>query len=1116
MAHDKGSFSYKVVNKKIRDILDTRSELNNTIQVAMPFIKATTTIMLDDDSDRLGFTLGLHAINEDVKYENIYSSGDDSGMPLLGYTYRSDGTNERVYADDPAGLITSRAYDLRASLFTNTNFTRVPPPGITKVTVGRNKNGLLAFGQLEISVPSLIQLEGLHRKFLIPGVGMVLEWGQQFASTGATSDYGELGNISDNLFPWHNREKVTKILTQELALNRVGMEDIIKDYVIPSQGQYMWMFGRVANFSTKSNPDGSFNCTVKIVGPSEDSWAYSTMTTVTPARDSTTKYFCTDTNSVFSYFSKTVAGGNNFKTLLDDTKSGKGVAAEWKNHVQWFQHGNKKQGEPTDTDTKPNISEDESGFGEDAYFISWRFFVNVVLNNDKVGVKSIFAKALEDKEMDKLGILLPYAVGDNRSETNIAKEAYINDPYESYVGMNKFLRSVRPDTMIIVNELAAKEAEKNPSYNLPTSGKIFYEATEQSKQFYNKSDSRGLFNESTSKVSGSAEIDRGFLSAGVWLNHKAVIECMLSANTILRGISNLLDRMNMATLNYWKLTLDVAEPSKETEHSHNYMVVDANFRDSSTNAVKKFINEVHVFNKYARITDTGKLVGSELIDCTVDLSLPKLMFAQIATGGLVQAADIQNVANLNKSPEEIAREQTAAAAAPADYAKSSKISDPNDSFREMFAITSLLGTKKGANGKKYYDSAVQGPDITTLPKIKHLQLLKEAGTCAKSNVQTTAQTGGPGNQTAGTPIDANGTPNEKAKLEADGKIANAYFAASGSACNQCPQPTQASGTGRYGGKTGIVSGGAPPKTKSQVQADVNAYITEFANVPRTYGAASAPVSRSNEFAVTENEIFGQSGYKYVNGHMEESAHYTNQAIDIPVHDSVNANKVLGFWRKRPGYEVLDEFTPAEGQKSRFHIHIEWNAEAEALASNTPTPTPTPAAGPTLTAQQIAERDAKCKECDRHQQMRNQVSAKLTEMQTTVEAKLRQFEGLQSLFRYIEVFPEYMVASIANEADGVYANAFGASPGALSISADFSLPGIAGLRVGELFWIDRLPAFYKAFGAFQIMSIEETIGTDGWKTHVHATFNYLGKTWKEAMFKILNENKPQILNEAKQQ
>ena len=1103
MAHDKGSFSYKVINKNIRNVLDARAALDNTVQISMPFVKATTT--LDLGGDRLGFTLGLHAINEDVKYENIYSSGDNSGMPLLGYTYRSDGTNERVYADDPADMITSRAFDLRASLFTNTNFTRVPPPGITKVTIGRNKNGVLAYGQLEISVPSLIQLEGLHRNFLVPGVGMVLEWGQQFAATAGLSDYGELNNISEYLFPWHNREKVTKLLSDQLALNKVGLEEILKDYTYPSQGQYMWMFGRVAGFNTKSNPDGSFNCTVKIVGPSEDSWAYSTMNTVTPAKDNTTKYFCTDTNSVFSYFSKTTTGGLNFKTLLDETKDGKGAAGSWKNHVQYFSHGNKSAGEPTDTDKKPNISEDESGFGEDAYFISWRFFVNVVLNHPRVGVKSIFAKALEDKEMDKLALLLPYATGYDRSETDVAKLSYINDPYESYVGMNKFLRSVRPDTMIIVNETAAIEAEKNPNYNLPTSGQTFYAKTDQTRQFYDggRNNEKGLFDKSTFAVSGSAESDRGFLSAGIWLNHKAIVECMLSGNTILRGITNLLERMNAATQNYWKLTLDVAEADRDTGHSYNYMVVDANFRESSDLAVKKFINDVHVFNKYTRVTETGKLVGSELIDCTVDLSLPKLMFAQIANGGLVQGADIENLANLNKSPEQIAREKTATNAESTDYAKSPKISDPNDSLREMFAITSLMHYDPET---KKYDAALQGPDITTLPKTKRLELLKAAGTCGQSNTQTPALTAGGGSQTAATPIDANGMSADNANLIKNKKTADDYFAASGSICNQCPQPNSSGVYGRN--NSDIVSGGASNKTRNEVQSDVNAYIAEFANIPRTYlDTSNKPVSRSNEFAVTENSIFGQPEYRRIGVHVSSnSGHYTNQAIDIPVHDTINAGKVINFWKdRRKGYEVIDEL-------SNGHIHIEWNAAVEAP----PTSTPVPPAGPTLTAQQIAEKEAKCKECAQAQQMRNQANARLNELETKVEEKIRQFPGLQSLFRYIEVFPEYMVASIANEANGVYANAFGASPSALSITADFSLPGIAGLRVGELFWIDRLPAFYKAFGAFQVMSIEETIGPDGWQTSVHATFNYLGKNWKEAMFKILNEGNPKILNEARRQ
>ena len=141
----------------------------------------------------------------------------------------------------------------------------------------------------------------------------------------------------------------------------------------------------------------------------------------------------------------------------------------------------------------------------------------------------------------------------------------------------------------------------------------------------------------------------------------------------------------------------------------------------------------------------------------------------------------------------------------------------------------------------------------------------------------------------------------------------------------------------------------------------------------------------------------------------------------------------------------------------------------------------------------------CARCGKHQQVVDEIT-KTT--QTSVETAIRKFAGFRKAFRYLEVFPELMVAAMAADANGRRSNAFGASPGSLSISGDIILPGINGLRVGELFWIDRVPAFYKVFGAFQVMSIEDTIGIDGWKTKINARFNYLGRTWKESMVKIL--------------
>ena len=206
------------------------------------------------------------------------------------------------------------------------------------------------------------------------------------------------------------------------------------------------------------------------------------------------------------------------------------------------------------------------------------------------------------------------------------------------------------------------------------------------------------------------------------------------------------------------------------------------------------------------------------------------------------------------------------------------------------------------------------------------------------------------------------------------------------------------------------------------------------------------------------------------------------------HLQSNADEVFKFWNEAGGYDVIDEYKSG----GLNHIHIEWNAVI----------IPDPPVGPTKEAASTAPKptDAQCNECAKQQSLLKQSTAKLQEINKITEDKKREFFGLQSLFRYIEVFPEYMVAAMADTANGADANAFGASPGALSISADLTMPGVSGLRVGELFWIDRIPTFYKAFGAFQIISIEDNIDTNGWTTKIHARFNYLGKKWKESIAK----------------
>jgi GH24 family phage-related lysozyme (muramidase) len=1148
MAHNKGSFDYKVIEDPIKRILDARSVLNNTVQVAMPFVKATTTIqheLLGKGS--IGFTLGLHAINEDVKYEDIYAN-QSGNSPLIGYTYDADGNNTRVYAPDPneeTAQLVSNVFERQARLFSNSgNFIRMPPPGITQATVGRNKNGLIASAQLEISVPSLIQLEALHKLFFVPGLGMVLEWGQQFAvESSVTNVTDELPDISYGMFPWHDRARLLDTLDL-LAQNKIGLPDILEKYVYPTSGQYMWMFGRVANFNIKSNSDGSFNCTVKIVGPSEDAWAYSTVNTVVAAKDPSAPLMCADTaNSVYSYFTET-ATGLNLKSLLDDTIQ----SGPWQKHVIKFTQGNRKEGEPGQNDKNPIINNKTFADSDDAYFMSWRFFVNVVLNSERVGLKKIFEKAsLLPSERNKISTLLPYlTAGTREASSETPGPLYINDPFESFVGMNNYLRSIDPSVLIIVNETAAVLAAQNPQYNIESSTSNFLTETTEVQKFK----SMGMFdkgvanapNQEIRYLDNLSKPDKGFLSSGVWINHKAVVEAMAGSDTILHGIVNLLERMNQATLNYWQLTIDACESDKDSVHPHNYMVVDANFRDSAEQAVSKFLDKVHVFNKYIRVGNTGsisgQLVGSELIDCSVDLSLPKRLFSQIATMGLVQPEDLQQVGI-----------STGSISDPVDYTnvKSPKLSDPNDTLRQMFAITVLTPTS---------DSA-QGPDLTILPKVERKSLLAVNGTCGKANTQLTAQTAGNGNRTSNIVTEEIKNKNtdelKKLKESAEKQLAS-------NNCKECEKCSSSTNTS----STSVES--FPP------DANLNASAAKFLVIeegfPRGGKAYYDPPSQTNLVSIgyghqiKDNEYaqgFIQAGderipirgirgidtvmtrdqarklleidvVQYINRarspigaaawnklSINQKVALTSYAYNIGSTNSLVRAGILNTIDQNDSGDaaaIIRDKGIRTAQGRVLQVLVNRRAKEAALFAKDPIGNSSSPSLVSTTNNDVCKKvyetvggKSVCDNCEKQKEILRQSNVKVAENEKTDSAKekvIREFPNLQVTFRYVEVFPEYMVSEIAHMADGNFANAFGASPGSLSIKADLTMPGINGLRVGQLFWIDRIPTFYKAFGAFQIMSIEDTVSLDGWKTKIHAQFNFLGKKWKEAMAKKLTK------------
>jgi hypothetical protein len=1159
--HTNNSFSYKTIHPIIKNILDERSTLDNTIQVGMPFVKATTTLNLPDIlGSGIGFTLGIHATQQDILYQDMY--GTQNGKYLVGYTYLANGQNQLIYADLPSDRLNNilNILDIGDEIDNKEGYTAVPPPGITRVSIGKRRSGLISVANINFSVPTLWQLEFLHKTFLIPGVGMVLEWGQQFAPKQSNFGLGEtglIGNLNEYMFPWYGvNAQGDELFTlfRRLARNEVGVQEILEKYSYPTQGQYQWMFGRVGNFTVNSNPDGSYECMVRIVGPSEDSWAYSVRNTSVPRtkRGGETIVCIDNTNSVEQYFARD-SGTDSFIGILEGTinRSLPGLE-DWKDFVKKFEKPSMERG-GIGSIISFITSQKSNDDLEDAYFISWRYFVNVILNDEVYGIKSIFTNANELPDwLDKISILRKY----NNINGNETDTTNFEDPFENFVGNNLFLRSTDLSTMVIVNETAARKAFADDQRKVSGGG---------DEAFYDRSgkDTEGLHllgdffrgaQNVTDPPSNSSLLDRGFLSTGVWINHKAIIQCFSTANTIIDGIQALLSRMNVATNGYWNLAIDISEPfySQDIElpegslNIHSYSVVDLNYVESSQYAVQQFLtagndNRVYIFNKYIR-NRSGRRLGSELTSCNVELSMPQTMFSQIATLGIVHPDDSLEFTEEGEN-------------------EPSTISNVNHNLRQMFSITSIARREDGSSA-----------DLTALT----YELEDDIETCS-GNVSSRDVAGTTSGGRTDRPISELNTEEdiaaetqkseqeiqeilefiesckencEEEVSEVDENTINLSreLAAESSrnpwsarfisyvVGNIDPTfPKNASHTGyaqaiRSRPTTGQLADWTTldPTTTTPQRGDILIYNSRGNNL--TF-SSSTWSGRSHGDIVTE---VSDTSVSFIGGNLTKSVR------------NLSHNIFDGIARGKTFFAILRNESKSEQIASAAEAELRaWNATINDIEKFRLIQKYNSSTGDTTLTQPVTEvlsRFTSCKTSDtagtfvqlstgaiaaasletiittaencntaldrlrRAQQRRSQLERRRTELSRVkkIDSIKREFPHLEKLYIYLEPYPDYMVSLVRKLSDGNSSNAFGSAPGTLSIKANLELPGINGFRLGELFWIDRMPSYYKAFGAFIILGVEEEITPGKWTTKIGSSFYYLGNAWKQAMFRILTE------------
>ena len=52
-----------------------------------------------------------------------------------------------------------------------------------------------------------------------------------------------------------------------------------------------------------------------------------------------------------------------------------------------------------------------------------------------------------------------------------------------------------------------------------------------------------------------------------------------------------------------------------------------------------------------------------------------------------------------------------------------------------------------------------------------------------------------------------------------------------------------------------------------------------------------------------------------------------------------------------------------------------------------------------------------------------------------------------------------------------------------LQCSFTMPGIAGIKMYDVFAVDYLPELYRRFGMFMVTSINHTLSTSGWDTQI---------------------------------
>lgn len=588
-----------VFDRNLRGELRKRSFSANLIQTRTPFIRFTTAANVTDllnspeneekFSEYRGckfFTLGVHGY-ENVNYsvDDLYGTQSQRGL-VVGTTY----TNGQ-----------QRLVRTFGGLQTRDSAKNYPPPGIVSAKVERLRNGNVLKFTVETQCFTQEQLEMLDALCYVPGMTCVLEWGNQFSTLSGPKtintklDFTRIG-------------EVTNTIRSSLKLSR---QQFIESWCKPNGYNYDWAVANIANVQTRVD-NNIYKTTIVAYGRADNLMYISAYATTNPLNNTVLEREKDTIKSITEYF--TLNG--RFTRFLEDAVSRPTDILEqsYRNQIVTFRDDVSRReivnNIPTSQDTG---TINDLGF-ENVYFITFDFFVRYILNDSRYGLLGILNRGLSTAY--KLDALI---------------SPLIDGADVITVGYNKYLRSTSPETLIIYNPNATRDATAAPAVNaslirrLESRTNNLDDRNEVRQIGAGRQQSPALAPIWEQPFGANVTTDSGttLLSRGVWLNSRAIQSAFINARTVMEGLETLLRNINAATENYWDLKLYYDDDRQQ------FRILDDNNRTLAFTATDK----IYEFNKKLQNTDEGA-VGPDVIDIQIDTDYPKLLFSQLAISGI--------------------------------------------------------------------------------------------------------------------------------------------------------------------------------------------------------------------------------------------------------------------------------------------------------------------------------------------------------------------------------------------------------------------------------------------------------------------------------------------------